>query len=1124
MSSSHQSRFGTLLYFAAIVAAVAAAFLFGFWQVRPNAGDQFSRLMNVGKNYYDQGNTNKALEAFQKAAVLRPAHPDVEMNLANAFLLAGQPEEAVRHAQEALNLEPNSPAAHYVIGCAYLRQLRYEDAVKELQAAKDIDQKVNAVSYQLGRAYQGWEKFDRAEEEFNEVIHFEEPTTPDYFAAYYNLGQVQVRLGKTDQAAATMAEYQKLFANRPNRPTDISTLERCVYTQARVPFNLEQPAKVGIRVAFSDATRAFFGDSAGKYRGPIGILDVDHRGSNDVFVAEGEAGFRLLINSNAAFQVQGDLLAATPGAHYARCLVGDLNNDGMEDVVMVGDKGVQAFRFATNGAATDATAFSNLKDCPGIDGALVDLDFTGKLDLLLVPPGTNSVRILRNLGSMYFKDGTATSGVPASLTVARQLVVDDWNNDDIMDLFVVRQGQAPLLLTKERLGMLTDTNSPTDWPAASALAVGDLNNDLRNDIVLAAADHLECHFGGSTNHTRIPTGGFTVTGLALVDYDNDGWLDICAWGNGLRVWRNLGQSGFQETTAELGLDKLVQGSVDEVAFADFDNDGDTDFLVSVAHRGLQMLRNEGGNANMQLKLRLEGHRSNASGLGVRVELAAGHWRTIRTVQKLPVEIGVGQHKQLDSLDVHWVDTAGASAEVTVDSRSTLPMPELLIPTGSCPYLYAWDGKHFRFVTDILGASPAGLPAAEGHIVEADPDEFVWIGDESSFQPREGTYVLQITEELREVLYLDQAKMVIADHPPGTEVHPTDKMLPAKPYPPSELVTVGCRYPLLKATSLDGHDVTDLVRENDGKLLSPVRLRVPQLRGLAEPHGVIVDFGRLPIERPLVLVLSGWLRFGGGIANIAASQDPTLPFPFPVLEVETEGGGWKTVDVPVGVPAGKTKTILVELAGKLPPGSGRLRLSTAFELHWDRIALFERLDSAPTRLTTLAPTQTDLHWRGFSEFENLPWFVPLTPAYEKVHPTPNWLITPSGWCTRYGPVDELLAGRDDALVLLNGGDELTLSFSADQLPAKPPGSQREFFLYSVGWDKDADSHVLAGTTVEPLPFNGMDDQRYAEPQQPSHDRRWWIQKYNTRWVPREARLRQPSIAVNGMPKTSSNKTP
>ena len=81
----------------------------------------------------------------------------------------------------------------------------------------------------------------------------------------------------------------------------------------------------------------------------------------------------------------------------------------------------------------------------------------------------------------------------------------------------------------------------------------------------------------------------------------------------------------------------------------------------------------------------------------------------------------------------------------------------------------------------LSASPAGLRLTDDRLIDADNDEFVRVGDESLFQPRDGDYVLQVTEELREVLYLDAAELVVVDHPAGTEVHTTGKLLPGKPF-------------------------------------------------------------------------------------------------------------------------------------------------------------------------------------------------------------------------------------------------------------------------------------------------------------------------------------------------------
>ena len=286
---------------------------------------------------------------------------------------------------------------------------------------------------------------------------------------------------------------------------------------------------------------------------------------------------------------------------------------------------------------------------------------------------------------------------------------------------------------------------------------------------------------------------------------------------------------------------------------------------------------------------------------------------------------------------------------------------------------------------------------------------------------------------------------------------------------------------------------------DGKMASPVSLRAPQLRGLAEPFHIDLDFGEIAVDRPLVLAMNGWLRFGGGMANMGASHHPDLPFPFPVMSVELSDGSWKSVDVVVGAPAGKTKAMVVDLEGKLPEGSKRIRISMAFEIHWDRMALMEKYQGGDVVQFALEPSTADLHWRGFSEYQELPWDQPLSPDYEQVKLKAPWLITPSGWCTRYGDVNELVRSKDDRLVLMNGGDELTLKFSQSQFPDASLGLKRDYFFFTSGWDKDADPHVVQGWTVEPLPWHGMNDQLYGQESRPEGAASDWQERYNTRWV-------------------------
>ena len=1050
----------------------------------------FTRLMSRGNGYLEKGDATNAIAAYLQVVKLAPANLDARLNLANACLLAGDCQSVIVQCQQALNLDHNSAAAYYLMGCACLRLNQAGPAVQAFQQSKQIDNAITALHFQLGLAQARLGHLDDAISEFETVVQFE----PEHPSVHYQLSQLYQRTGRAEDAAREMQKHQQILAKNPGGASGPATFERCKYTQPRMAFTLEQPARRGISVHFTDATAGAFAQPS-SYHGPMAVLDCNHDGRNDLFVMEGEKGFRVLGNQAGRFEPLGELLPAKPGATYRRCLVGDMNNDRFEDVIVLGDQASQAFKFATNGRARDFTAFTGLEKLKARDGELADLDFTGKLDLLAVLPDGSGLRVYQNLGNFYFQDHTAESGLPAAFAGVEHVAVEDWSNEDVPGVFVTRNGQPPIFFPKQRAGTFVETNSPADWPVGSVIATGDLNNDLRADLVVAGGNDLAIIFGGLKERLTLPLRGLQVKGILLVDYDNDGWLDVIAWGNGLRVWRNLGQAGFADVTADLGLDKI--GPVDALVAADFDGDGDTDLIVSTTN-GLRFLRNDGGNANQQLKLRLVGNRSNASALGVRVELASGNWRTIRTLQQLPLEIGVGRHDKIDTLKTRWFDLSSTLVDVAV-STNQLTLDELTLPSGSCPYLYAWDGQRFKFVTDILGASPLGLPVSQTRYLEADPEEFLALGGEQQFPAKDGAYEIRVTEELREVLYLDEARLVVVDHPAGTLVCPTSKLHPGRPFPPHELWTLRPVAPLQQATRSDGLDVTEALARTDGRMVSPVQLREPQLRGLAEPFSVTMDFGELPADRPLVLVLNGWLRFGGGMANVAASLDPNLPFPFPALEAELPDGSWKKMDVDVGAPAGKTKTILVDLGKKFPAGTRRLRLTTAFEIYWDSASLCEKVAADQGHQVSLTAGHTDLHWRGFSEFAPLPASLPLTPDYERLRSEPPWRRTPSGWCTRYGPVDELVQKNDDALVLMNGGDELALSFPAGKLPPKPAGFVRDFFLYAVGWDKDADFHVGQGWRVEPLPFHGMEDQAYDRQQRPAGSNDDWMTKYNTRWV-------------------------
>jgi hypothetical protein len=115
---------------------------------------------------------------------------------------------------------------------------------------------------------------------------------------------------------------------------------------------------------------------------------------------------------------------------------------------------------------------------------------------------------------------------------------------------------------------------------------------------------------------------------------------------------------------------------------------------------------------------------------------------------------------------------------------------------------------------------------------------------------------------------------------------------------------------------------------------------------------------------------------------------------------------------------------------------------------------------------------DLHYRGFSTLASDPEHVkPDTFNYQQVMTSAPWNPL-RGHYTRYGSVEKLLAQPDDQLVVMATGDEMTVEFSPQALPAIKPGWKRDFFLDLRGYAKDGEPNTSFAWTVEPLPFREM----------------------------------------------------
>ena len=196
--------------------------------------------------------------------------------------------------------------------------------------------------------------------------------------------------------------------------------------------------------------------------------------------------------------------------------------------------------------------------------------------------------------------------------------------------------------------------------------------------------------------------------------------------------------------------------------------------------------------------------------------------------------------------------------------------------------------------------------------------------------------------------------------------------------------------------------------------------------------------------------------------------------------------------------GRPQTVVVNLRGKVPPGSREVRILTNMRIYWDQVLVDSSGGGFPTVLTRIEPAVADLHWRGFSAESTPDGREPYGYNYAKVSAESPWkqLI---GSYTREGDVRPLLREVDDLFVVSRPGDEIALSFDASALPPLRAGTGRTFLLYVDGYSKEMDINSASPDSVEPLPFHAMTKYPYGPGERYPH--REAVEKYNTRVVAR-----------------------
>ena len=963
-----------------------------------------------------EGDAARAAEAFRKAAAANPK--DLASRWSAARLSGGAGKPSIRDLEAALE---QSPSNLFLLTRLCEARRQETDRSAALSACDRMGRAIEARDVKTekylgeGRAQLASGDLAGASLKYRMVENLLR-TTPRFQQARHDVEPGVVGIPLEEWSPSLSARLRAR-----SRPIPVQFVEK------------PPPALAGLR-----------GISAVRAGGKEG-RDLVFAGERGLLVATAREGFR-----------PG---TPVPGSAGRSVAVADIMNSGELDLVTPGAlwvPGKEGYR------KTEIAAGERVLP--------LDYDSDGDLDLY-VSGGAKGDRLLRNNLDGTWTDVTA-SALPKGVA-SRWAAAADFDRDGDPDLVLVSAGGGLLLLDNLRGGRLAE--KPAGLPRSGgflAVAAGDLNADGRPDLVWTSANRawvaLNRGDGTFLPAVELPVGGTPL----LFDFDNDGNLDLFLAGPaGSALFRNDGSGAFTR------VEGTFPAAVDAEA-VDFDGDGDLDLALVTPAGAVTLLENRGGNANGWIDIALEGlptgsAKVNRFGYGSEVEIKSGELYALATVSRPVTHLGLAANRKADVLRVVW--TNGIPQNTVAPAVRTL-VREVQQLKGSCPFLYAYDGASWNFVTDALGRSPAGLLYDGAHQAAADTREWLIVpGD--LLRSDSGALKLDFTEELWETVYFDMAELSAVDHPAGVAIVSNEKMVPP-PFPSKSLFTVAHpRTP--KATDETGRDRTSEIARADGVYLggfAPTRYQ-----GIVAPHELVLELPEARRARKAMLYLTGWVFYSDTSINVSLSQGAgTKPFG-PVLEIPDGRGGWKTAIAAMGYPAGKTKTMPVDLSEVLDRRDPRVRIRTNLAIYWDRICYTVDEEPAPVRITAAPLFSAKLFYRGFSRMVREGAEGPHVFLHDDVDTSPHWADM-AGLYTRYGDVRDLLTAADDRYVVLKSGDAVRLEFDARALPDLPRGWVRDWLLVLDGWEKDADKNTVAGQTVEPLPFHGMDDARYGDPSQ------------------------------------------
>lgn len=1086
-----------------------------FIKMAPNEKLGFA---NLGLTYLRMGKYPEAKKRLFEAIKIDPKDPDIRLLLATVYQMNDEREKAISELKEALTFAPDHIKILYDLTELYSagsdedsRQQRKNYLLQLAEKAPgNLVPQLNLTDIYIRNA-----EYEKATEQL-ENIHKEFPEFPKEAVEYYN--KTLALLKKMDSPNAIIqftifhnylkvtSPYQAGIMDLKGPGGSLIGFPLITYDQQTVFQPGEEKSILDV-LKFTDATASagldvvpvFANDTNPSHKFGTHVEAADYDSDGDVDLYAGSWDPATATYKHYLFNIEMGRfkdISQEAGINHSgiesSASFADFDNDGFLDLYVVSESGDILYRNAGKGIFENVTGQTHIGSSTGGNKALFfDMDHDGDLDMY--ETRSNSNLMFRNNGDGTFLEQAEKMGVSCINANSREAAFGDFDDDGDLDFFVVNENAGNVLFSNQREGFFKDITSQCGLESnggSGSVAVGDFNNDGFPDLFVSTVtggNHQLFRNKGDGTFVKADNSSKIFEAIQHVkiydarffDFDNDGFQDLVVAGEsenigdrGVFLYHNDGKGNFEDVSRLL---PVVPVSGREIALFDYNDDGDLDIVIAGLNGRLTLLRNDGGNINHYINMKLFGLRAGSAknnhfGIGAKVEVRSGDLYQSMVVTDPAIHFGLGNRSKAETIRITWTNGVPQNIFSPATDQALIEAQTL---KGSCPFLFTWDGSGYVFVKDVMWRSALGMPlgimgANTAYAFPDASDDYIKIPGRV-LKPEKGLYQIQLTSELWETMFFDKVELVAVDHPDSVDIYVPEQFSPP-PFPGDLQYQVEEKHVPVSATDGQGNDVRSFIAEKDDKYLAG--FEPDKYQGLTEMHDLILDPGKTGESRHLILYLNGWIFPTDASINFALSQSSALKVKPPFIQVINSKGQWETVIENVGFPMGKDKTVIADLSGKFMSADHRIRIRTNMEIYWDYIFFSDNSTSSPTISTVLKPVSADLHYRGFSRSfrkggRNGPhWF-----DYSSVDKSRKWRDL-SGNYTRYGDVLPLITLNDNKYIISNAGDETSVRFDAAVLPLLKNGWKRDFLIHTVGWVKDGDLNTAFGNTVLPLPFHRM----------------------------------------------------